>query len=476
MANQKSTGANDKPAAATPEDFYGTWVEGNGCLHTISADTYEITSEKEKRFCKISSLKWSDLEIERGKFAFKFSVNGTAESVTGWTSFGVGDDIQLRFSISKDKAMIFINGVNVTIICINAIRPEVFQKQQAEKVAKNAEAKAAKEAYKAVKMADRKPFTLQYIDCPTDHISFDDVEMYGIEAYKNYLFVNQVSRLTVWNMSDPTDIKQIREIKYPARGWRMQIIDDQLLLYGWKNDTDYMILVLDISNPLRVEQVGEYKLNSHIQKIVKSRGRLLAISVSGIVDFQADKLLSDLYLHSNYPKDWIADDDFMIHVRCDDGVRIFRIQPDGDLSLAKYIPSRDFIADSIHWDVPGKSFILCGGGTNISKFDMSVPENTKRVKGARTSSNLGEQIIREGNTLFAFGINDWIHGTLIDKLFVYEVDISDDTPVVLTKNEIKGFPRKNGPGADSARGIVRSGDYLILCTPDRGLGVVKINY
>jgi hypothetical protein len=332
---------------------------------------------------------------------------------------------------------------------------------------------------------------LQYIDCPTDHIGFEDI--YRIEAYQNCLIVNQRSRLTIWDMSDPTDIKLLYEMNYPRPHWTIQLFDGQLFVWGSPDVEieDTLILVLDISDPSHIKQSGEYKVKTgawsvvprkenSIVKIVKSKDRLLAIAGIGICDLETGKILwkksdiGDFYMYEGYSEDWIAYDDFLIYANCEN-VRIFRIQPDGALTLLKHIESMYFMPDVLHWDVPGKSFILCGYDIKIFKFDMSVPEKTKRVKAAKADSDLCPQIIREDSALWAFGMNGG--GSVPDKqrLFLYEVDVSDNIPVITAKSEIKGFPRKDyGPGFDHPRGMIKTGDYLILCTPYRDLGVVKI--
>jgi hypothetical protein len=338
---------------------------------------------------------------------------------------------------------------------------------------------------------------LQYVDCPTNHIDFEDIK--GIEAYRNYLIVNQRLKLTIWDMSDPTDIKLINEMPYQRPAWAMKLIADQLIIWGsaTSKDNETMIFVFDISDPRNIKQENGYKLDIGIVKIVKSRGRLLAISSVGVYDFQADKILckaADIdgfmlnsylkennnrfdtaqwtsgYGYDSYPEDWIACDDFMIFSGCHRGVRIFRIQPDGTLTLAKYIETQFYMADGLHWDVPGKSFIICGGDQIVLKFDMSIPEKTKRVKGAKlTDIELCKQHIREGDTLLVFGLK--VSG---DKPYVCEVSVAADIPEVISKYEIKGYNPKS-TGSDGAQGIVKSGYFLILCTYHKQLGVVKIS-
>jgi predicted DNA-binding WGR domain protein len=539
-AEKKPDKAEAKPAAGpsasggvTQEDFYGEWADSDGSTYTINANSFEFAFKKDKRlYLKVSPLQWSALEPEKGRYPFGFIAKGVSSGAydrSGYEFFKTGVEFEHRFYITKDKQTIKIVRGGY-FIDASAKRLEAAQMQQEEK-------QAEKTAARAALMENRKPFSLTYIDCPTNQFNFEDLS--GIESYKNYLIVNQRLRLTLWDMSNPTDIKLINEIPYPRPFWANRLIDNQLIIWGSpdKENNKTAIIVMDISNPQNIKREGEYTLEAGVIEIVKSRGRLLAITSAGICDFQAGKILCKIadmpgkvfekyrnkksdpeiekvankimtevfgempeevlkevnrrkekgfidtaqwvsgYGFDSYPEDWIADDNWMVMAGPHRGVYIFKQMSDGALTLAKHIETQFFMPYMLHWDVPGKSFIICGGDHTILKFDMSVPEKTKRVKGAKTGehSDLCSQYIRDGNTLLVFGITSSGTNATQDKLFLYEVDVSAEIPEILTKNEIKGFLRKGNSGFDHPRGMVRSGEYLVLCTDNRDLGVMKIS-
>jgi hypothetical protein len=461
--NQPAAAKPDASLPVTQADLYGEWAmvpPRDSCI--ITADTLELNRNKGKNHWKISPVTWEEAKGTNRNYPIGYKITGKVSEIIAGEWYEIGDDQERTCFLHKDKTCFDMDGWG------KYIRLADSQSQQAAK------------AEKASQAVERK-LNLQYIDCPTDHIDFEDIS--GIEEYKNFLFVNQRLRLTVWDMADPTDIKLIHEIPYPRASWAMQIIDDQLLIWGSpdKEDKDTLILVLDISDPLHVNQVGGYKFGTGVRDIVKVKGRLLAISGAGIYDFQADKMLckaEDIegYESDSYGRCWLANDDFIIQAGPHRGVYIYRIQPNGALSLAKHIETQYYMPFGLTWDVPGKSFIICGYDHTVLKFDMSVPEKTKRVKGAKTGehSSLCEQILRDGNTLLVFGISFSTYSHDNDSVMLYEVDVSGAIPEILSKNKVKGFMQKGDTGSDNPRGIVQSGDYLILCSDYRQLGVVKI--
>lgn len=307
---------------------------------------------------------------------------------------------------------------------------------------------------------------LDYIECPTNQIELDDLS--GMVSAGNYLFINQQFLLTVWDMTNPCELKKVNEYEFPDSRPGIQLFGGDLYIYGESfREDDSQIHILDISNPLNIKEKQCITLPSEILAVTAMNGNVFAGTRVGIYDCNNSKLIFDC--KTSYDCDIISRDEWLVFSGPHEGVRIFRLLNDGSLKLVKHITTSFYMPYGLSWDEPGKSFIVAGADESVLKFDMSAPEKTKRVKGAKTGAELCAQYVRENDMLWVFGLK--VQGTTP---YMLEVDISDKLPEVKAKHKIEGYLPKS-TGSDSALGIIRAGEYLLLATYYCMLGVVKIS-
>ncbi|HEY9245588.1 MAG TPA: hypothetical protein VIO11_01965, partial [Candidatus Methanoperedens sp.] len=108
-------------------------------------------------------------------------------------------------------------------------------------------------------------------------ISFEDYSVGGLETDDNYLYVGNEKGLAVVNISDPEN-PQIVNTYYKEPYGRIKIIDGRLYattdFYFYENHGLRNFVILDISNPLAVRELGRYKIPT-------GQGTLNRFAVSG---------------------------------------------------------------------------------------------------------------------------------------------------------------------------------------------------
>jgi hypothetical protein len=457
MANSKTTGA----FAVTQEDFYGTWTDSHGFTHTISADTYEL-SKKSKPMYKFSGLKWTALEDEKGRYPFGFSTVSKAESKIIGTC-QAGDEVQHRFYLDKSKeAMKIVSGY---FIDMTAKRAEVVQKADDEKKAKKQEEKAQK---------PEPGISFKYIDCPTNALEIKDLQ--GMLEHKGYLFLIQELFVSVWDAADPENLKKVSEFQFPQRRNNMRLFGDELYVWGkWIYENESHIHILDVSDPAHIAQKQEITLqdgNVEINGLYVTNGRIFAAGYEGgIMEILRDGTVKPLFACERGISDVLVYESLLITKGGStgfDGVCLFELgEP---LTEIKDIPAQFVIPSKLAWWEEGKSILILGGDESVIKMDVSDPANAKRVKSAKTGLGLSGRFARDGDTIFVLGtaIRSKNHMPA-----VCMIDVSGEIPELTYKQIIKEYKEKS-IGHDAPRGIVKSGDYLILATYKCELGVVKI--
>jgi hypothetical protein len=137
----------------------------------------------------------------------------------------------------------------------------------------------------------------------------------------------------------------------------------------------------------------------------------------------------------------------------------------------KHITTQFAMTTSLSWAEPGNTLVVLGNHKEgVMTLDDSNPAKAKKGKNAKTGIGLGDDYVRDGDTLL-------IHGTSLGsskpKLSVVEVNIGGEIPELIKKHDIKGYYEKVDR-RDSPRGILRVGNYLLLAAYYSQLGVVEI--
>jgi WD40 repeat protein len=309
---------------------------------------------------------------------------------------------------------------------------------------------------------------LKYIDCATNDLDVRDI--FGMFIHENYLLINQRMLLSVWDISDIRNIKNV--YTFSAKNPLGAMKRFGTTLFFWRSMQDDIIVALDISNPLNIKQLFEIKLQNRIQlsSLVYHNDKILATGRKNIYEILKDgssQLLFETENSNVY--DMIAHKNVLISAGSDDGFRFFEL--DGDkLTLLKHITTQFAMTTSLSWAEPGKTLLVLGNhNEGVMKIDVSNPAKAKRGKNAKTGIGLGDDYVREGDTLLILGSS--IGGSK-GKMAVVEVNIAGEIPEVIKKYDIKGYYEKYG--SDSPRGILRVGNYLLLAAYDCQLGVVEI--
>jgi len=455
--NDKKT---DVTSAVTREDFYGTWIDTHGFTHTISADTYEL-SKKSKPMYKFSGLKWTALEDEKGRYPFGFSTIGKAES-KGFASFQVGDEVQHRFYFDKNKgAMKIVSGYFIDMI---AKRSAVVQKAKEEKQAIKQTERQAKKAKK-----EELGISFKYVDCSTNTLEIKDLQR--MIWHKGYLIILQELFLSVWDTADPENLQKVAEFRFPQRRFDMRLFGDELYVWGkWIWEDKSHIHILNISDPLHIIQKQDIALQDdtiEINGLYVSNGRIFTTG-HGIMEILCNGTANILF--AGGAGDIVVHQSLLITKGSKgfDGICLFDVGE--KLTEIKDIPAQFVIPSNISWWEEGKSILILGNDENVLKMDISNPTKTKRTKQANTEIGLGRQFAKDGDTIFVLGtsIKSRNHAPA-----VCAIDVSGESPELVYKQIIKEYKTKT-VGSDSAKGIVKIGDYLILATYHCQLGVVKI--
>jgi hypothetical protein len=331
---------------------------------------------------------------------------------------------------------------------------------------------------------------LKYVNCPTNHIAFGDID--DMVQVGSCLILKQDDKLTVWDISNPLELKQVNEYSLPFRGL-MKLIGNSLYLWtsdldthseGFnKSDTDTYqyktsLVSLNVSNPLNIKENIPFEVDSKygLPNFIEHNGRYFLCTNTEIFEYRNGKkiVLFEKPQANHYEPitNLLAFEDKLVSVGQGDGVRVFRIAENSLVQL-KYLPTQFQMPNALSWDIPGKTFFTIGLFEQIFKYDMTVPEKTKRLKGAKTDAiDVCSQYVRKDDTLFVFGLKA-TNGQPHEIPVIYEVDAK--VPAIIAKHVIKEYEKKGRMGADRPAGIIQFGDYLLLSTPYREIGVVKIS-
>jgi hypothetical protein len=314
---------------------------------------------------------------------------------------------------------------------------------------------------------------LKYVNCPTNVLDIKDLQ--GIELFNDYLFINQERFLSIWDVKDPTDLQKVAEFPFPGLRQGMKLFGNKLYVYGKSlQENEPRIHILDISNPLKIKQEEELRLrldDKQIYSVSMCNGQLLEDTALGIYNCDLKKLLCENTDKHGYGCDVISSDEWLIFSGQHEGVRVFRILPDNNVELVKHISTQTSMPFGLSWEEQNKSFLIVGPmDESVLKFDMSVPQKTKRGKGLKTKIGLCTQFARERGDIYVLGtaIESRQHSPALGV-----IDVSGAIPELKYKQSIKEYKEKN-VGSDEAKGIVKIGKYLLLATYHCQLCVVEI--
>jgi hypothetical protein len=293
--------------------------------------------------------------------------------------------------------------------------------------------------------------------------------------YENYLLIHQRMVLSVWDISDIKNIKNVHSFKFKDPLFGVKLFGTTLFL--WATDKEDYIVALDISNPLKIKQLYAITLRSKIllSSLVFHNNRIFVTGTQKLCEVTKDGALNLLLETEEISNtiDLIAHKNVLISAGSSDGFRFFELDDSGKaakLTLLKHITTQFAMTTSLSWAEPGKTLLVLGNhNEGIMKIDVSNPAKAKKGKNAKTGLGLGDDYVREGDTLLILGSS--IGGSK-GKMAVVEVNIAGEIPEIIKKHDIKGYYEKHG--SDSPRGILRVGNYLLIAAYNCQLGVVAI--
>jgi WD40 repeat protein len=312
---------------------------------------------------------------------------------------------------------------------------------------------------------------LKYVECATNKLEVKDI--CGMVFHNGYLLINQRTFLSVWDVSDPTNLQKINEIPYGEVCLEMGLFGDLLYVRGRKWHHQGHIHIFDVTDPLHITQKQELILQDEDVEIrslfLNNNGRLFAGTKDyNIIEIHNNGTIEKLFTTNDYFADIIAYNNMLITSGGTDGIRIFNTE--NGIHELRHIASEFQMPTGLDWLEEGKTIIILGNDESIIKIDISDPAKAKRTKSAKTRIGLCEQFVRIDNTIYVLGtaIESRMHPPKI-----CELDISDVSPVLKNKYTIKGYKQKS-VGYDGAKGIVKIENYFLLATYHRQLGVVEI--
>jgi hypothetical protein len=295
---------------------------------------------------------------------------------------------------------------------------------------------------------------------------------------ENTLLINQFSRISVWDISDPTDIKQLQLFEHDGIDFNAgRLCEDKFYLWNYYGGKE--VKVFDVSCPRNIKPEHTLYLQDLVKILVRSYdGRLFAIAKEGIVEIIAGgkfKLLApipeDKYLMS-YPSGIAVQGDLLCATGMHAGFFLYRLSGDGAIPLAHLGFGSSFCSNQIHFTADGK-FVVLGHTDWTDIIDIQNPQKPKKMKSKDIPIKMKEidycgNFVRDGDNIITFDVEG-----RDDKPVVYIKEFGEKGAEVKAKIPVPEFTFKTS-GGDIAIGVIRKDNYLFLLSRGRYLGVFEI--
>jgi hypothetical protein len=291
---------------------------------------------------------------------------------------------------------------------------------------------------------------------------------------ENTILINhgQNNALSAWDISDPKEIKCISSLS--GMSPQMKLYGDTL--YCWDLYDGKELTRIDVSSPQNMKIISTLHLDGISSFAQDACGRQFVASEAGVVEIDAignftviDPIANDKHFGRRPTDDVAVCGDLLIAGGWSAGLHIFRLNGDGSISLLKRIVSAGRYTPTPFHFTPDGSFIIMNDDSVIS-VDIRNPEKAKRLKSVKWGVNSSSpNFVWDGQDIWLFGETD------SRKLVFCSVGMDQEGVLTLKeKINLTGFDPKS-ISSEACRGIIRQGDYLLLFTFTRQLGVFEIN-
>ncbi|MDR1859610.1 MAG: hypothetical protein LBR06_01645 [Bacteroidales bacterium] len=296
---------------------------------------------------------------------------------------------------------------------------------------------------------------------------------YSVIPYsRDIFFTTHNFGVVAWDMSNPHDIQPVNQFEVgQSRG---RLINGILFMWRRTPVEPGGITLLDVQNAHDMRQIAFIDFKKNISSLtVSADGRMFALTAEGIVEIDVhgnQKVRVSMwdynFLHPTCePSDIIIFGDLLAVTGRKAGVAIFRMTPDGRLSLQRHIPFTNGTSPSSLHVIPNRQLLVVGKTESLFLIDAKTPTKAKRLKAAKYKNlTFCEHFLQLGNKILAFGVNH--SGAPICCM----AEISDSGLTPTDRIPLTDWKMKNKKN-DVPLGLLQKNNTVLVFTSERGLGI-----
>jgi hypothetical protein len=332
---------------------------------------------------------------------------------------------------------------------------------------------------------------LKYVDCPSNKFSFDDEQyglFFGFLWDENTLIYNFRKKLSVFDISNPLDIKKINSIETPKYYLNTMRAGNLIYLYTYKKSIEkieYCIADLsDLKNitiaPPRLIAPGNTDLKDISSMTLTPQGKLLAMA--SYEDQASDKDRIELvYIEDNgeltlieelnsFSGEMVLIGNLLIFVGYE-GVFLYSYN-EGKPVLLKHIRGEEnHTPPPINMVLDNKYIVLVDDYESIQMIDIREPKKAKRLPKLKLPKyrTINPNFVVEGDTMFTVAMKNDKGKLLTIRLLSEGPVLYDETPI-----DMQAWPKKQETDDDYPIALFKKGKYFIIVSAYRDIGVFEL--